>query len=94
MKGIDSFVGLLTLNLDSNKITQIQSLKHLRVLESLSLRNNMIDSLRGLEGLMELRYLNLSKNKITVIRDNDFKQCKNITELDISENPIRSFEGL
>mmetsp|Transcript_8832 Transcript_8832/g.8377 ORF Transcript_8832/g.8377 Transcript_8832/m.8377 type:complete len:95 (+) Transcript_8832:251-535(+) len=94
MKGIDSFVSLTTLNLDHNKITQIQSLRHLRVLEYLSLRNNQIDSLRGLEGMVELRYANFSMNKITTIREDDFKQCKGITELDLADNPIRSFEGL
>lgn len=94
MKGIDSFVSLNTLNLDNNKITQIQSLRHLRVLEYLSLRNNQIDSLRGLEGCVELKYANFSMNKITSIRENDFKQCKGITDLDLSENPIHNFEGL
>jgi len=53
------------LNLDHNKISKIQNIKHMRKLDKLSLNGNQIKELSSLdttEPMVELRELHLEKN--------------------------------
>ena len=53
------------LNLDNNKISKIQNIKHMRKLDKLSLNGNMIKELSSIdttEPMVELRELHLEKN--------------------------------
>ena len=54
-----------TLNLDYNKISRIQNIKHMRKLETLSLNGNQIKELSSIdttEPMIELKELHLDKN--------------------------------
>mmetsp|Transcript_10658 Transcript_10658/g.11985 ORF Transcript_10658/g.11985 Transcript_10658/m.11985 type:complete len:95 (-) Transcript_10658:158-442(-) len=56
--------------------------------------DNQLQSLSGLECLTELQYVDFSINEITIITSDDFKNNKKILDLNLSGNPIESFEGL
>ncbi|PTX59303.1 leucine rich repeat (LRR) protein, partial [Kordia periserrulae] len=61
-------VGLTSLDLRSNQITDIRFLKDLVGLTSLDLRSNQITDIRFLKDLVGLTFLDLSYNKITDIK--------------------------
>jgi Leucine-rich repeat (LRR) protein len=83
---------LKTLNLESNRITTIESYSFfLQFLEVLNLANNSLVQLapNTFAGLFQLRRLNLSSNVLEYLDALAFKDLYKLVDLDLSRNRIR-----
>ena len=77
------------LNLDHNKITKIENIKHMRKLDKLSLNGNLIKELGSLdftEPMVEMRELHLEKNQIKSVEV--MHNFPKLEDLMLSGNPI------
>ena len=84
--GIENFENLKTLNLNNNKVTNLNQLSKLKNLETLSVRFNGLTSLESLKDLTNLAQLDASNNSIT-----DTKEIASLTKLNtllLSNNNI------
>jgi len=89
MENLHKLVNLRRLSLDKNYITKITGIKHLRKLETLSLKGNRLKEpspTDSSEPLLELKELFLSDNKIECIEA--VHSFPNIEEIELSGNPI------
>jgi GTPase SAR1 family protein len=84
--------GLTKLELQANKIEEIENLNNLIKLETLDLSHNMIQNIQNMDGLLSLQYLDLEKNEIQEIKGLD--KCIYIKTLGLSNNNIEKLSGL
>lgn len=90
-----SYNHLTCIDMSSNKITNIQFLKHTPRVQHLSLAHNNIAKLTvSPEGLMYLKVLDLSFNQISHIPDEYSQQFHFLKHLNLSNNFIRKVNGL
>ena len=85
------------LNIQNNKIDNIQKINNLKNLKELILYNNSISSIDALLELDKIEILNLQKNKITTLSgliDNGAMVLKNLKKLNIAENKINSSDEI
>ncbi|CAL6072367.1 CotH_kinase family protein [Hexamita inflata] len=75
---------LLELNLQQNKLTQIQSIKKFINLQKMTISDNQLINLSGIETLKLLKFLNLSYCQIKDI--SILKNMSCLQELDVSRN--------
>lgn len=84
---------LEVLDLSSNKITEVPSLKLFKMnnLKTLNLANNFITEIpdKSLSGLFSLRQLRLQNNEIQSIHPNAFNQLFGLAYLDVSKNKLQ-----
>ena len=85
---------LETINLSSNKLTDIDSsIKLAPKLKSLMLDNNHITAIRNLSTMTFLQSLSLCENFISECPDCHLELGGNLVQLNLSQNQIRSLKG-
>eukprot|EP00727_Mastigamoeba_balamuthi_P008128 m51a1_g3936 putative dynein assembly factor axonemal (368) ;mRNA; f:249018-250399 len=84
--GLEDYVGLKELWLESNAITRIQGLGTLAELRHLYLQQNCIERIEGLEGLGKLDTLNVSNNFLR--RVEGLGPCAALTTLIMASNSV------
>jgi len=82
----------LDVDLNHGKIAKIENLEHLRKVETISLRWNLIKKIENVHTLTTLTELELYDNQITKLENLD--ALVNLQVLDVSHNRIRAIEGL
>ncbi|WP_430535434.1 leucine-rich repeat domain-containing protein [Listeria rocourtiae] len=93
--GINRLTALKTVAFEGNeggRIVDISLLKHLKKLESLTLRNQFISDLAPLASMKQLKELDLSQNKITNIHA--LTELTQLKKLNLSGNQITDFRPL
>lgn len=80
------------INLDGNKISNINAIQNWNRLEECSFQNNNLSQLLDLTSLSNLKILNVSNNKITTI--NNMPKLEALEELEIDSNNLTSLEGI
>jgi Leucine-rich repeat (LRR) protein len=83
---------LIGLDLSTNKLGKITNLEKLSELLLLNLFNNKISRIEGLDGLKKLKELKINENNIGKIEG--LEKLKNLTLLNLSKNQIRKIEGI
>ena len=92
LTGLEKATNLTRLDLDNNKIENIEPLKGLTNLTSLYLQSNKIENIEPLRGLTSLTSLYLVYNKIGNIEP--LKGLSNLTSLSLYNNKIENIEPL
>ena len=92
LKDIPLKVNLVSINLHSNLLAQIENLAFLQNLMHLDLSSNKINEINGLNSLVSLKTLNLSCNLIKTIENLD--GLKHLKWLNLSFNRIQYTQGL
>lgn len=86
---------LRCLYMSKNLIERIENLDMLQELNTLDLSHNRIKTLSGLACLSQLSSLNLARNQLETSDDLvELSQCKQLTNLDISNNAIEDQKAL
>ncbi len=89
----DGFIISLTADgADLKSIKNVKGFQHLKRLEYLSLKRNLIEKIEGLDPLDRLRHLDLSANYITKIEN--LSNLKELKLLNLSYNRIKEIENL
>lgn len=92
IKGLSYVNGLKILNLENNRLTKLSKSSHENVtLQKLNLNSNQLSNLSFLD-FIKLSHLLVSNNNISYFNSKIFSN--NLIELDISNNPIISFETI
>eukprot|EP01084_Bolivina_argentea_P240349 403817_1 len=94
MNGIQTLSNLIELDLSGNKISKIECIKQLHVLQKLDLSFNSITAIPGsISYLARLIQLNISRNKLQTIGDVlNLRPCSNLQKLDLNNNPISTLQ--
>jgi Leucine-rich repeat (LRR) protein len=90
--GIENLVNLKRINLEKNKISNIEPLRQLNNVEEVCLDNNEIRDINALENIASIESLSLSSNRIEDI--SNLKDLKNLEKLDLSKNEIKDISPL
>jgi hypothetical protein len=86
IEGLESYVNVKTLFLESNGISKIENLAHLTQLRGLTLHQNLIGRMENLAGLQSLVSLNLAQNNIEKIEG--LACLPNLATFNISKNRL------
>ena len=89
--GIEKFTDLVSLDIDYNKISDIEPLKYLKKLEGIYMYKNDITDISCLKNLTNLKYLFIGNNNIT---DISCLKNLNIIELSLNNNKIADIEPI
>ena len=92
IQNLEPYYGLKCIFLESNAITQITGLSHLKQLKSLYLQQNQITKISGLDELSNLSVLNLSENKIHKIEG--LLKLPNLSTLYLAKNLLQDKEDI
>ncbi|MBU3101774.1 leucine-rich repeat domain-containing protein [Clostridium sp. DSM 17811] len=87
--GIENLTNLTILELNSNKISNLEPLQALTKLTEFSIAGNQISNIKPLKGLTNLISLDLSNNQISNIED--LRELTNLTELSLRINQITDY---
>ncbi|MEF2115373.1 leucine-rich repeat domain-containing protein, partial [Clostridium frigoriphilum] len=90
--GIENLTNLTIVELNSNKISNLEPLQALTKLTEVSIAGNQISNIEPLKGLTNLISLDLSDNQI--INIGPLKGLTNLISLDLSKNQIINIEDL
>lgn len=92
IEGLEAYVNLKALWLESNGLTRIENLTPLASLRCLYLSKNLIERIENLECLRELNTLDLSDNRIT--RLSGLAHLPQLASLNLSRNQLESSDDL
>ena len=90
IEGIDKLKNLVRLDVQSNRLTSVESLPSLPNVEELYLSHNAIKSMDGVQRLPKLQTCDMSSNRIS-----SFEQVDKLVYLEefwMNNNPIESFD--
>ena len=86
LAGLEKCVSLASLELAKNKIKDVSQLKDLKLVQFLTLNDNLIDDITPLGGMKSLQYVELSHNKVKTI--DALTNCTNMASIYVSQNLI------
>jgi Leucine-rich repeat (LRR) protein len=92
ISGIEVFVNAITLNFDTNRITEIPDLSKQSKLTTLYFGQNRLTSLPDLSGNVDLEFLSFYANSLTTLPD--ISRNDKITYLEFQKNSIRTIPNL
>ena len=84
-KGLEKLTKLGELNLNHNKLTNVNGLEKLTQLTGLDLRHNQLTSVKGLGKLPQLEWLYLEDNQLTDVKD--LEKLTQLETLFLEDNP-------
>ena len=90
IEGIEMLKNLVRLDVQSNRLTSVESLPVLQNVEELYLSHNAIISMNGVQRLPKLKTLDMSNNRISKFDEID--KLLYIEEFWMNNNPIESFD--
>lgn len=92
LAGLEHCVAVQEIDLENNEIEDVSQLAGLKLLQSINLAGNKIQSIEPLKDLERVQYLELSQNQVSNIES--LAKMKNMRSLYLSENKIEKIDVL